>query len=105
MAINKKEVYALLKKIPAGKVTTYKVIARLLGTKAYRAVGQILKDNPEAPKVPCHRVVRSDGTLGGYMGSSTASSTTKKKALLMREGIRFQGNRIVDFEKIVTALK
>ena len=56
MNFNEK-VWQLTKKIPKGKVTTYKLIAQKLKTKAYRAVGQALKRNPHAPKVPCHRVV------------------------------------------------
>ena len=56
------KVYFLTKKVPKGRVTTYKELAKKLKTKAYRAVGQALKCNPYAPKVPCHRVVKSVGT-------------------------------------------
>jgi O-6-methylguanine DNA methyltransferase len=66
-------VWKLVGKIPKGKVTTYGGIAGRLGRPgAGRAVGQALKRNPHAPIVPCHRVVKSDGGLGGYGGSSPA---------------------------------
>ena len=63
--------YRLLKKVPKGKVTTYKEMARALNTKAYRAIGQALKRNPFSPKVPCHRIVSSSGFIGGYKGNKT----------------------------------
>ena len=60
------KVYAVVKKIPKGKVLTYKEVARRVGKpKAYRAVGNILNKNIDQ-KVPCHRVIRSDGKVGGY---------------------------------------
>jgi methylated-DNA-[protein]-cysteine S-methyltransferase len=60
------KVYAVVKKIPAGKVLTYKQVAVKIGQPgAYRAVGNILNKNYD-PAIPCHRVVRSDGTMGGY---------------------------------------
>ncbi len=93
------QVYALLKKIPAGKVTTYKDIAQALNTKGYQAIGQILKKNPNAPLVPCHRVIKSDGTLGGYAGKTTGAKTLTKKKLLEKEGIKFENgtDKIIDF--------
>ncbi|MCY2951882.1 MAG: MGMT family protein, partial [Planctomycetota bacterium] len=64
MSFNEK-VWALTARIPEGKVVTYGDIARELGTKAYRAVGNALNRNPYAPGVPCHRVVGADGGLTG----------------------------------------
>lgn len=81
--------YAILKKVPKGKVTTYKEIANALNTRAYRAVGNAMNKNPYAPKVPCHRVIASDGTLGGF-----ASGLTKKKELLKAEGVEIKNERI-----------
>ena len=60
-----RRVYDLCRRIPKGKVTTYKIIAEKLGTKAYRAVGNALNKNPHKD-VPCHRVVGSDGSLTGF---------------------------------------
>ena len=69
MAGFSEKVWELTKRIPKGKVTTYGEIARALGRPGpARAVGQALKRNPHAPAVPCHRVVKSDGGLGGYGG-------------------------------------
>jgi len=90
------EIWGLLKEIPEGRVTTYKVIAEKLGTKAYRAVGNACNKNPFAPKAPCHRVVNSDGRIGGF-----ASGTEKKIELLKKEGIDIQGNKIKDMDKIL----
>ena len=103
--IKKESVYALLKQIPRGRVTTYKVLATILKTKGYRAIGQIVKRNPFAPVVPCHRVVGSDGLLGGYMGHSSGSFIQKKKDILLQEGVHCDGNKIRDFKKVFTDLK
>ena len=84
--------YTLLKTVPAGKVTTYAELAHALGTKAYRAVGQVMNKNPYAPIVPCHRVVCSDGRIGGF-----AQGSKKKKELLKAEKISFTGDFIADF--------
>ena len=76
-----KKVYNIVKKIPRGNVLTYKEVARLVGRpKAFRAVGNTLNKNPFAPTVPCHRVIRSDGRVGGY-----AKGTKTKIELLKRE--------------------
>lgn len=89
-----RKVYDLMRKIPKGKVSTYGFIAEKLGTKAYRAVGQACKKNPFAPVVPCHRVVSSDGGIGGF-----SSGIKKKIKILEKEGIKVKNKRIVDFEK------
>jgi len=81
--------YKLLKKVPKGKVTTYKELAKALKTKAYRAVGNAMNKNPFAPKVPCHRVVKSNGEPGGF-----ASGTKKKIQLLKKEGIEIKQGKI-----------
>jgi methylated-DNA-[protein]-cysteine S-methyltransferase len=81
--------YDILKKIPKGKVTTYKAIANKLNTKAYRAVGRAMNKNPYAPKIPCHRVVNSNGELGGF-----ASGLKNKIKLLKKEGIKIENNKI-----------
>jgi methylated-DNA-[protein]-cysteine S-methyltransferase len=86
-------VWDVCRKIPKGKVMTYKQIADILGSKAYRAVGQALNRNPYWLEVPCHRVVGSDGSLTGF-----ASGIRKKQALLEREGISIRDGRI-DMEK------
>ena len=91
--------YALLRKIPKGKVTTYKELGKAMGTTAYRAVGQAMKMNPDAPQTPCHRVVRSDGRLGGYMGETKGEGIKRKRDLLLSEGVKVEGDR-VDLEKV-----
>lgn len=75
------KVYAVVRKIPKGKVLTYKEVARRVGRpKAYRAVGNILNKNAD-PKVPCHRVIRSDRRIGGYRDGRAS-----KTKILKREG-------------------
>ena len=87
-------VYQALMKIPRGKVMTYKNMARAIGKpRAYRAVGNALNKNPNAPRVPCHRVIASDGTLGGYGGG-----LKKKSALLTKEGVKIANGKI-DFKR------
>ena len=83
-------VYHLVKQIPRGKVTTYGAIARALKQPgASRRVGQILKRNPSPIIVPCHRVIRSDGRIGGYCGNNP-SKIRRKLMLLKSEGIKFK---------------
>ena len=73
-------VYEVVEKIPKGKTLTYLEVAKRAGSsKAYRAVGNILNKNYDS-KIPCHRVVRSDGTVGGYNRGEM-----RKKELLRRE--------------------
>ncbi|MCX7641322.1 MAG: MGMT family protein, partial [Elusimicrobiales bacterium] len=78
------KVWKLCIKIPKGQVRSYKWIAKKLGNpRAARAVALALKKNPFAPIIPCHRVIRSDGRIGGYSG---AGGIKKKKELLKKEG-------------------
>jgi len=91
-----KRVYAATAKIPRGKVTTYKYLAKAIGCASSRAVGQALSVNPFAPKVPCHRVIRSDLTIGGFSGQIEGPQVAKKKALLRGEGVQFEGDRLLN---------
>ena len=94
------QVYEIVSKIPKGKVMTYKQIANLLSCRAYRAVGNALNKNPyDISKVPCHRVIKTNGELGGY-----AWDNKIKYELLIREGIKFEIKKRnlsqLDFEKL-----
>ena len=81
------KVWSYLKKIPKGKVKTYAQVAKAIGKpKAVRAVANAIGKNPFPPKIPCHRVIKSDGKLGGY--SAKGGIKTKKK-LLKNEGFSF----------------
>jgi methylated-DNA-[protein]-cysteine S-methyltransferase len=93
------KVYKLLRQVPKGKVTTYRELAHAMDTRAYRAIGQIMRTNPNAPNTPCHRVVSANGTLGGFMGAKSGPKVLKKIHLLKKEGVLVHGNRVVDFEK------
>ena len=82
-----KKVYDVVRKIPKGKTLTYKQVAKLAGNaRAYRAVGNILNKNYDS-KIPCHRVIRSDGSMGGY----NRGGIKRKKAILLHEGFTFVG--------------
>ncbi|HVM77269.1 MAG TPA: MGMT family protein [Candidatus Paceibacterota bacterium] len=75
-------VYDVVAAIPKGKTMTYAEVARRAGSpRAARAVGNIMHNNPDTQRVPCHRVVRSDGSVGGY-----ARGTKKKIEILKKEG-------------------
>lgn len=87
--------YELLKQIPKGKVTTYKEMARALGNKAYRAVGNAMASNPTPIIVPCHRVVNTDGRVGKF-----ALGQAKKIELLISEGINIQDNKITNLKEV-----
>ncbi len=86
--------YNLLRQVPKGKVTTYGLLAQALDTRAYRAVGNAMRDNPDIPKTPCHRVVNSDGRLGGYL-----HGLDKKIKILKSEGIEIENGKVKDFDK------
>ena len=80
------KVWNYLKKIPKGKVETYKQVAKGIGMpKAARAVANACAKNPYAPKIPCHRVIRSDGGLGGYSGPG---GIRKKIKMLRSEKVK-----------------
>lgn len=98
-----KRVYELCKKVPKGRVTTYKAIAKKMGTKAYRAVGTALNKNPFGilncsgkNMVPCHRVAASNGKLHGF-----AHGLKKRAELLREEGIKIKNNKIDDFKGVL----
>jgi methylated-DNA-[protein]-cysteine S-methyltransferase len=93
------QVYLALCQVPQGQVTTYKNIATQINCKSTQAVGQALKRNPWAPAVPCHRVVSSDLTLGGFFGATKPGALMDKKiSLLQQEGVLFQDNGRIDPE-------
>jgi O-6-methylguanine DNA methyltransferase len=90
------KVYRALKKVPPGKVTSYRDLAEFVGLpRAARAVGNALHRNPDAPTVACHRVVCSDGYLGGYAGGLEA-----KIKLLAAEGVFVKDKKIINFSSV-----
>ena len=90
------KVYEKLRKVPKGRITTYKILADSLHSKAYRAVGTAMNKNPYAPEVPCHRVINSDGSLGQF-----ATGTENKIRLLRQEGVKIVDGKVVDFKKLL----
>jgi O-6-methylguanine DNA methyltransferase len=89
-------VYKALEKIPKGRVTTYGAIALYLNTNAVRAVGTAVGKNPDAPEIPCHRVVPASGKIGNYSGEG---GVERKIELLRQEGVFVEEGRIKNFEK------
>jgi methylated-DNA-[protein]-cysteine S-methyltransferase len=86
--------YDLLGRVPGGRVTSYGEIARALGSRGFRAVGNAMNNNLYAPEVACHRVVRSNGEVGGFV-----SGTEDKVRMLKVEGVDVVSGKVVDFEK------
>lgn len=85
----KDSVFEKTKLISKGKVTTYKIIALVIGEpRAMRAIGNALNKNCN-PKIPCHRVIRSDGRIGGYNKGAEV-----KKKLLVKEGVKIEQNKV-----------
>ncbi len=83
----------LLLQIPKGKVTTYKAIAQVMGTRGYRYIGQLLHKNPYPDRFPCYKVVKSDGSLGGF-----ALGEKEKIRRLKEDGVEVNNGKIVDFK-------
>ena len=93
-----KKVWKVLEKIPRGRITTYGEIAKFLGRQnASRAVGNAVGKNPFAPRIPCHRVVKKNGEIGGY---SAAGGAGAKIQILKSEKILVKNNRVQNFEKV-----
>jgi len=89
-------VYDAVRLIPAGYVSTYGGVARFLGVRSARAVGQALRRNPFAPQVPCHRVIASSLAIGGFNGRRRGAEIRRKLALLAAEGVAFERGRLKD---------
>ena len=89
------KVYRKLLQVPKGKVTTYGELAKAVGSKnGQRAIGMIMKKNTFPVIVPCHRVVKSEGKIGGY-----AYREIVKSRMLANEGIKIKDGKIIDFDK------
>ena len=88
-----KRCYEKLILIPEGMISTYAELAKSLDSKAYRAVGNAMSNNPHPISVPCHRIIRSDGSLGGY-----ALGINKKIQLLNAEGVIIKNNQVVGYK-------
>lgn len=86
----KNRVLEIIRKIPKGKTLTYKRVAELAcSPRAWRTVGNILNKNRD-PKIPCHRIIKSGGKIGGYR-----KGIKKKITLLKKEGLKIVGERII----------
>jgi methylated-DNA-[protein]-cysteine S-methyltransferase len=99
MKFNEK-IYELCKKIPKGKVSTYKLIGDKLNSKAYRAIGQALKHNKHPNEIPCFKIIKNNGQIGGYSGNNP-KNISKKIKLLNKEGIKVKNNKIINFKKVL----
>jgi methylated-DNA-[protein]-cysteine S-methyltransferase len=75
--------------VPRGHVTTYKILSQHVGCGSKQAIGQALKHNPFAPQVPCHRVIKTDRSIGGFGGMTSGGKIDQKIALLKEEGVEF----------------
>ena len=92
-----KRIYKKLLEVPKGKIPTYGELAKAVGLKnGQRAVGKIMNKNPYPVIIPCHRVVKSDGKVGGY-----AYGEEIKSDMLTREGIVIKNGKILDLENTI----
>ena len=90
-------VYAALCQVPAGRVTTYGLLAKAVGCGSSQAIGQALKQNPYAPDVPCHRVIAANLAIGGFSGQREGAQIARKRRLLAAEGVAFDaGGKLLD---------
>lgn len=80
-----RRVYLALLQVPKGETISYKELGERIGCRSAQAVGQALRRNPFAPDVPCHRVIASDGTIGGFHGCRSGEMIERKRALLESE--------------------
>ena len=88
------KVYKKLMQVPKGKITTYGDLAKAVGLKnGQRAIGRIMNKNPYPAIIPCHRVIKSDGKIGGY-----AYGEEIKQNMLNKEGIKIQKGKILDLK-------
>ena len=92
-----KKIYKKLLEVPKGKVTTYGELAKSIGFKnGQRVVGKIMNQNPYPVIIPCHRVVKSDGKIGGY-----AYGDVIKSNMLIGQGIKIKNGKILDLENVI----
>lgn len=80
-----RKVYLALLEVPRGETISYKELGLKIGCRSAQAIGQALKRNPFAPEVPCHRVIASDGSIGGFHGQRDGEMIEKKIRLLEEE--------------------
>ena len=80
-----RKVYLALLEVPRGETISYKDLGLRIGCRSAQAIGQALKRNPFAPEVPCHRVIASDGSIGGFHGQRDGEMIEKKIKLLEEE--------------------
>lgn len=92
-----KKVYKKLLEVPKGKVTTYGELAKAIGLKnGQRVIGRIMNKNPYPVIIPCHRVIKSDGRVGGY-----AWGEKVKSKMLSNEGIKIKNGKILDVKTTI----
>tara|TARA_B100000470_G_scaffold47824_1_gene35297 strand:- start:462 stop:761 length:300 start_codon:yes stop_codon:yes gene_type:complete len=90
------KIYKKLLTVPHGKITTYNELSKSIGLEnGQRLVGQIMKKNPLPAIIPCHRVIKSNGDIGGYLFGIDI-----KKNMLRKEGICITKNKIDNFEEV-----
>ena len=93
-------VYEVVKTVPSGRVTTYQWLAKRVGCGSARAIGQALRKNPFAPRVPCHRVIGSDLGPGGFQGQTGGAALRRKINLLRSEGVTFRSGVLAEPESL-----
>jgi methylated-DNA-[protein]-cysteine S-methyltransferase len=89
------KVYKKLLEVPKGKITTYRELSKAVGIKnGQRFIGNVMNKNPYPAIIPCHRVVKSDGSIGGY-----AYGEKVKTKMLKQEGVKIKNGKVIDWNK------
>ena len=97
----RRKVYEALLEVPPGRVTTYGLLGKRVGCASAQAVGGALRENPFAPEVPCHRVVASDLSIGGFNGCRAGGEIARKMKRLAGEGVPLDARgRLLDAGRV-----
>lgn len=88
-----RRVYLALLEVPRGATISYRELGERIGCRSAQAIGQALKRNPFAPDVPCHRVISTDGSIGGFHGERGGEMIDRKRRLLKEEGVNVERGR------------
>jgi methylated-DNA-[protein]-cysteine S-methyltransferase len=94
------KVYDAVRLVPRGRVTTYALLGKAIGCRSSQAIGQALRRNPFAPGVACHRIIRSDLSIGGFGGENEGAEIQRKLRLLKAEGVFFKEGALVEPERV-----
>lgn len=99
------KVYAALSRVPSGKIVTYKTLGLSVGCNSGQAIGNAMRRNPYAPRIPCHRVIPASLSIGGYSGQTSGEKIVIKRKLLESEGVFFSdAGKLLDQDCLIEVI-